>query len=185
MAEKHRIRLGGTGGQGIIKGAMVLAEAGIIDGKNATQTQVYGPESRGGATKAEVNISDEQILFPLVSSPNIVLCLSIGAWQSFTKDMPVGSVLILDSSLENGPAIPEGVTVYRFPMLKMAYEDLGNILSTNIVALGVLNGLMKLASSDAVERSISIGFKKQFVDGNIRAYEMGCQAARDYLEAAK
>ena len=185
MAEKYSIRLGSTGGQGIIKGAMVLAEAAIIDGKNATQTQVYGPESRGGATKAEVNISNERILFPLVSSPNIVLCLSIGAWQTFTKDMPPGSTLILDSSLENGPALPEGVTVYRFPMIKMAYEDLGNILSTNIVAVGVLNGLMKLVSSDAAERSIAIGFKKTFVDGNIKAYELGYQAASEYLQAAK
>ncbi|MDR2711971.1 MAG: 2-oxoacid:acceptor oxidoreductase family protein, partial [Clostridiales bacterium] len=55
MGKKWRIRLSGTGGQGVIKGAMILAEAALLDGRNATQSQVYGPESRGGSTRAEVN----------------------------------------------------------------------------------------------------------------------------------
>ena len=64
MATKWKIRLSGTGGQGVIKGAVILAEGALIDGSNATQSQVYGPESRGGSTRAEVNISDQAILFP-------------------------------------------------------------------------------------------------------------------------
>ena len=63
MVEKWQVRLSGTGGQGIIKAAMILAQAALSDGNNAVQSQVYGPESRGGATKGEVVISNGPIYY--------------------------------------------------------------------------------------------------------------------------
>ena len=74
MSYRYEVRLSGEGGQGIVLAGVILAEAAAIyDGKNATQTQVYGPESRGGASKAEVIISDEEIDYPKAMSVNLLL----------------------------------------------------------------------------------------------------------------
>ena len=76
MAKRWEIRLSGTGGQGLILAGIILAEAAIIDGFNAVQSQSYGPEARGGASKAEVIISDEEINYPKIGNAGILLAMS-------------------------------------------------------------------------------------------------------------
>ncbi len=75
--ERYEIRLSGTGGQGLIFAGIILAEAaGIHDGKYVCQTQSYGPEARGGASKAEVVISDREIDYPEAIKPDLLLAMS-------------------------------------------------------------------------------------------------------------
>ena len=71
-----QIVLSGTGGQGLILAGIILAEAAVLDGKQAIQTQSYGPEARGGASKAEVIISDEAIDYPKVLDADVLLAMS-------------------------------------------------------------------------------------------------------------
>src|SRR5512134_3608635 len=99
MSYRYEIRLSGEGGQGIVLAGVILAEAAAIyDGKNATQTQVYGPESRGGASKAEVIISDEEIDYPKAISVDLLLALTQAAADKFSHDLKPSGILVLDSS---------------------------------------------------------------------------------------
>ena len=58
---RKQIRLSGSGGQGVITAAIIYAEAAVAEGKEAVQSQSYGPEARGGASKSEVIIDDGPI----------------------------------------------------------------------------------------------------------------------------
>ncbi|MDO4581049.1 MAG: 2-oxoacid:acceptor oxidoreductase family protein [Bacillota bacterium] len=176
--KKWKIRLSGTGGQGVIKAAVILAEGALIDGSNATQSQVYGPESRGGSTRAEVNISDKQILFPKVESPNMLLCMSVEAYEKYLKDLIPGGILILDGDLGLNDDLSQ-YKVYRVPITVLAREKVGNELAANVVALGVLNGIAKTVSDDAMIESLQRNFKAKIFDLNVKAYQIGLNAVKE------
>ncbi|RLC89501.1 MAG: 2-oxoacid:ferredoxin oxidoreductase subunit gamma, partial [Chloroflexi bacterium] len=97
MVRRYEVRLAGTGGQGAILAGILLAEAAVRDGKNVVQTQSYGPEARGGASRAEVVISDGEIHYPKVLQADITLCMSQEACDRYGKRMRRGGLLILDA----------------------------------------------------------------------------------------
>lgn len=176
MDKKWRIRLSGTGGQGVIKGAMILAEAALLDGRNATQSQVYGPESRGGSTRAEVNIADSRILYPKVEIPNLLLCLSPEAYQKYIDDVSDDAIIILDGDLDQGALTrPQ---VYRLPITEIARDKLGKEVAANVVALGVINGITGILSDEAVNESLARSFSEKILDVNRQAYQLGLLAGK-------
>ena len=94
---KQELRLSGTGGQGLILAGIILAEAALLDGKLAIQSQSYGPEARGGSSKSEVLISEEAIHFPKVTEPNLLLAMSQEAANKYSTDLSPESILVTDS----------------------------------------------------------------------------------------
>ena len=98
-AARREIRLSGSGGQGILLAAALLADAALQAGMQVVQTQSYGPEARGGASKAEVIISEAEIDYPEVRFPDITLCLSQAAFERYAAQNPPGSVLTFDNGL--------------------------------------------------------------------------------------
>ena len=96
---RQEIRLSGSGGQGIILAGIVLAEAALYEKMNAVQSQSYGPEARGGASKSEVIISSEAIDYPKVTSPDLVLALTTEAYKKYAKNLPEGTQVVVDSSV--------------------------------------------------------------------------------------
>ncbi len=175
MTMDWKIRLSGTGGQGVIKAAMILAEAALVDGNNATQSQVYGPESRGGSTRAEVNISDKKIRFPKVETPNMLLCLSKESYKKYSDNLAEGGILILDGDIGKGDSHP-GIKVYRADITVIAREQIGNEMCANVVALGVLNGICKMVTDAGMEESLRRNFKAKIFDINTKAYQAGLDA---------
>ena len=95
---KTNIRLTGTGGQGLILAGIILAEAALLEGKNAIQSQSYGPEARGGASKAEVIVADEAIHYPKVLESDYLLAMSEKAYEKYHSGMKDSSVLIIDTT---------------------------------------------------------------------------------------
>ena len=92
MGKCYEVRLAGTGGQGAILAGILLAEAAIRDGKNVAQTQSYGPEARGGASRSEVIISDDEIHYPKVIQAHITLCMSQEACDRYGSQMKKGEI---------------------------------------------------------------------------------------------
>ena len=174
MAQNWKIRLSGTGGQGVIKGAIILAEAALIDGNNATQSQVYGPESRGGSTRSEVNISDTQIFFPKVETPNLLLILSQEAFEKYSGNIAPGGIMILDGEIGQGVDFKD-LEVYRAPITVVAREQVGNELCANVVALGVINSITHMVRDESIMESLRRNFKAALVDINLQAYQAGLQ----------
>jgi 2-oxoglutarate ferredoxin oxidoreductase subunit gamma len=173
MSYRYEIRLSGEGGQGIVLAGVILAEAAAIyDGKNATQTQVYGPESRGGASKAEVIISDEEIDYPKAMSVDLLLALTQAAADKYGHEVRPSGIVILDSSKVVTP--PRGpFAVHSLPIIETAKEAVGKTMVANIVSLGAIVGLSKVVSRQSIERAILARVPKGTEDLNRRALEAG------------
>ncbi|MGE5849495.1 MAG: 2-oxoacid:acceptor oxidoreductase family protein [Candidatus Methylomirabilota bacterium] len=173
MSYRYEIRLSGEGGQGIVLAGVILAEAAAIyDGKNATQTQVYGPESRGGASKAEVIISDEEIDYPKAMAVDLLLALTQAAADKYGHDLKPSGILVVDSSKVVN--VPSGnFSVHRVPIIETAKETVGKAMVANIVSLGVIAGLSKVVSREAIENAVLARVPKGTEELNRRALEAG------------
>lgn len=174
------LRFSGTGGQGIIRCAVLLAEAALYDGFHAAQSQVYGPESRGGSSKGEVVISDEPILYPKVVQPSVVLCLSQEAYDKYAADIRPDGILIIDSDfVEDKGLEAETVKVYNLPILETAKVKLGNEMSANVIALGAINGISDFVADEAIFAALENNFKQKLWAKNQIAYETGKEMVKN------
>jgi 2-oxoglutarate ferredoxin oxidoreductase subunit gamma len=150
--DRIEIRLAGEGGQGMILAGIILAEAAAIyDGKNAVQTQSYGPEARGGASKAEVVISPGEIDHPEVLAADALVALSQEACDKYAGTLKAGGLLIIDEEKVNYP--PES-RVVRAPITRLAIQATGKGITANVVALGVLVGITGVVSRQAIEKAV-------------------------------
>ena len=145
---RYEIRLAGSGGQGLILAGIILAEAaGIYDGKFVCQTQSYGPEARGGASKAEVVISDAEIDYPKAIQPDVLLAMNQKSLDAFSSDLKPGGLLLVDADLvKEAPAS----RVLALPFTRIARE-LGRAMAANIVALGALAQLTGAVSLESLD----------------------------------
>ena len=153
QADPVKILLSGSGGQGLILSGIILASAAIADGRCAVQTQVYGPEARGGASRAEVIIGSEHINYPHVDRPDIMLALTQEALDKYLGTVWEKGIVIVDQLLVG--IIPETqVDVYRLPIIETAKQVVGKEVTANIVALGALNQATGLVSWPALEKAV-------------------------------
>jgi 2-oxoglutarate ferredoxin oxidoreductase subunit gamma len=174
---RYEIRLSGEGGQGIILAGIILAESVIQDGRNVVQTQVYGPESRGGATKAEVIISDEEIDYPKAGRIDLLLALTQEACDKYWEDLKNTGTLIVDSG--DVIAVPSGgFATYRLPILETAREKIGREVVANIVALGTVTALSGVVSREAIERAVLARVPKGTEERNLKALTAGFELAQ-------
>jgi 2-oxoglutarate ferredoxin oxidoreductase subunit gamma len=182
MDKRTEIRLAGEGGQGMILAGIILAEAAAIyDGKQAVQTQSYGPEARGGASRSEVVISDGEIDHPEVLSADIVVALSQEAYQKFARTLRAGGLLIVDEDRVETSADFNGI---KIPIARIAQETTGRAITANTVALGVLVGLTNLVSRESIEKAITARAPKGTEEMNRKALKAGFVAAERVKAAA-
>jgi 2-oxoglutarate ferredoxin oxidoreductase subunit gamma len=176
------VRFAGFGGQGIIKsGIIVAAAASIHGGKNAVQTQSYGPESRGGACKSEVVISEEEVDFPKVTEPDILVVMSQHAYNEFTENMKPGGTVILDPDMIPREKEMKDAKVFRIPATKIA-EELGRKIVANIVMLGAFAALTNVLNKEAIKESIKTNIPKGTEQLNLAAFEKGFEYAQNLLK---
>jgi len=151
---RYEIRLTGSGGQGLITAGIILAEAAILDGLNVVQTQSYGPEARGGASKAEVIIASDEIDYPKVATPDVVLAMTQEACNKYAGALKVDGLLIVDSALV--AEVPEvSGRVYRIPITALARDRVGKPITANIVALGALTAITGVVSDESLRRAVA------------------------------
>ena len=175
MTTRYEIRLAGSGGQGLILAGIILAEAaGVYDGKFVCQTQSYGPEARGGASKAEVVISDAAIDYPKAIQPDVLLALNQKSLEAFSADLKPGGLLLVDADLVQ--EVPAG-RVLALPFTRIARE-LGRAMAANIVALGALVQLTGAVSLDSLTAAVLARVPKGTEDLNRRALAAGVAAAK-------
>jgi 2-oxoglutarate ferredoxin oxidoreductase subunit gamma len=177
--ERYEIRLSGSGGQGLLLGGIILAEGAINDGKNSVQTQSYGPEARGGASKSEVIISSEEIDFPKVRNCDILLSLTQKAYDQYNTGLKEDGILIVDSSVN---AVKSGnIKLYSVPILDTAVQDLGKPMVTNIVALGVLIEITKVITKESLEKAVLERVPKGTEELNRKALAKGYEIAKTLM----
>ncbi|ATW24415.1 2-oxoacid:acceptor oxidoreductase family protein [Candidatus Formimonas warabiya] len=176
MTEKWEIRLSGTGGQGLILGGIILAEAGIIDGYNAVQSQSYGPEARGGASKAEVIISRQEINYPKIGEADILLAMSQQAYDKYSPSVKEGAILIVDSTLVSNTGESNGQNIYRIPITELAKKETGREMTANIVALGAIVGVTQVVSEEALKEAVLDRIPAGTEEINLKALQAGLSA---------
>jgi 2-oxoglutarate ferredoxin oxidoreductase subunit gamma len=179
MSFRYDIRLSGSGGQGLILMGIILAEAvGIYDGKYVAQTQSYGPEARGGSSKAEVVVSDMEIDYPKAMKLDLLVCLTQKSCDEYYMDLKPGGILVVDSTLVTQVPTPRA---FRIPFTKIAREKLGKEMVANIVALGAISRFTTVVSSRALEQALLARVPKGTEKLNRDALKAGVNAAKKAL----
>ncbi|MEM3580484.1 MAG: 2-oxoacid:ferredoxin oxidoreductase subunit gamma, partial [Candidatus Bathyarchaeia archaeon] len=172
----------GFGGQGIIKsGIMVATAACIYGGKHAVQTQSYGPESRGGACRSEVVIADDEIDFPKVTEPDILVVMSQHAYNEYAETVKKGGTIILDPDMIPNESEIEGVKVFRVPATRMA-EELGRRIVANVVMLGAFAAITGIVDREALKESIKANVPRGTEELNLKAFEIGYEYGKKFVE---
>lgn len=177
--ERTRLVFSGSGGQGVITAAIILAEAAVLyENINAVQSQSYGPEARGGATRSDVIISEDPINFPKVIQPNVLVCLTQAAYNKFAGIIRPGGLLLTDSrfvSIERKIDAQQ----YGLPMFESVMEKLKKPIVFNICMLGTVLGLTQILEPESVRKTLKTRIPSQFLELNDRALELGLELAEN------
>jgi 2-oxoglutarate ferredoxin oxidoreductase subunit gamma len=171
--ERSRLVFSGSGGQGVITAAIILAKAAVIfEGKNATQSQSYGAAARGGATRSDVLISESDIFFPKVVQPNILVSLTQESYNTFSGIIRPGGLLLVDSkfvSIENKVDAKH----LSLPMYDAVMEKIGKPIVFNICMLGALLGATRLVRGESILKVLETTIPKDFMEMNKTALDLG------------
>jgi 2-oxoglutarate ferredoxin oxidoreductase subunit gamma len=179
MAKYAEVRLAGFGGQGIILAGILLAEAaGVYDNHFAVQTQSYGPEARGGTSRADVIISDSPIDYPKTRKLDIFLGLTQEALDLYIGDLSPEGMVIADSSLVQ--RLPEDERLVPLPLTSMTLERLGRTVVTNVVSLSAIQALTEVVTLESLRKAIEQRVPPRLQDINVMAIELGQELAAEH-----
>jgi 2-oxoglutarate ferredoxin oxidoreductase subunit gamma len=177
--ERCRLVFSGSGGQGVITAAIILAEAAVLwEGLNAVQSQSYGAEARGGATRSDVIIADTPIYFPKVLQPNVLVCLTQEAYNKFSSIIRPGGLLITDSRFVK---IQRKVDAQQreLPIYRTVLEQIGKPIVFNICMLGTLIAQVELVKPESIIKVLETRVPADFLDMNKKALQLGLQLSAE------
>ena len=176
--KRYEIRIAGFGGQGVVTVGKVLGmAAALYERKNAVQTQSYGPESRGGACKSEVVLSDGEINYPKVRSADVLVALSQTALDAYLKELKTGGLLIIDPLTVIKEIPRTDIRVAKVPTAEIALE-VGDKKFQNMVALGALASLTRVLSQKSLEEAIAETVPPKTLAKNLEAFQRGVEYVR-------
>ena len=178
--KRCRIIFSGSGGQGIITAARLLAEtAALYEGLNAVQSQSYGPEARGGACRSDVIISDTEILFPKVTQPNVIISLSQEAYNTYSKLIRPGGLLLLDTYYVQQEKKVDARQI-ELAMYKAVLTEIKNPIVYSLCVLGALIYFIPLVQQASLDIVLEKHFSSALLPVNKRSFQLGLQLAEKY-----
>ena len=176
--ERCRMVFSGSGGQGVITAAIILAEAAVLhEGLTAVQTQAYGAAARGGATRSDVIIADTPINFPKVVQPNVLVCLTQEAYNTFVGIIRPGGMLVTDPRFV-APQLKVDAIQRGIPMYQTVMEKIGKPIVFNICMLGAVVGLTELVQPESIMKVLETRIPPGFLEMNRQALELGLELGR-------
>ena len=177
--ERCRMVFSGSGGQGIITAAILLAEAAVLyENLIAVQSQTYGPAARGGATRSDVIISDSNINFPKVLQPNVLVCLTQEAYNIFYPIIRPGGLLITDTRFVQTEKKVDAQQ-REFPMYRTVMDKIGKPIVFNICMLGAVISLTDLVKSESIIKVLENRIPSSFLEMNRKALNLGMELAEE------
>ncbi|MFQ5499129.1 MAG: 2-oxoacid:acceptor oxidoreductase family protein [Candidatus Zixiibacteriota bacterium] len=175
--DRFEIRLSGSGGQGMIFGAVVLSEAiGGGDERKVIQSQSYGPEARGGASKADVVISESEIFYPKAMKLDLLLAMTQEALDTYYSDLKEDGTLVVDSGLVTN--IPTE-RCFGIEFTRLAREEVGHIMVANVIALGAIAGLTGIVEMEPLTEAVLRRAPRGTEDRNRKAVKIGYERATE------
>jgi 2-oxoglutarate ferredoxin oxidoreductase subunit gamma len=179
---RKEVLFSGFGGQGVILASVILGRAAAVyEGLYAVQTQSYGPESRGGASRAEVVISDEPIDYPKVIQPDYAIFFSQEAYTKFLHTVKEGATVIVEKDLvpHRDFEFEKGLRVIALPLTEIAEETTGLSLTMNILTLGILVGVTGIVRKESIEKAVKDAVPHGTEEINLRALKKGFEIAEN------
>jgi 2-oxoglutarate ferredoxin oxidoreductase subunit gamma len=178
---RTEIKIGGFGGQGIILSGYIIGRAAsIFDNKYATMTQTFGPEARGSACSAQIIVSDEQITYPYITAPNLMVLMSQEAYAKFSSELVPGGTLITEEELVSTNNLRKDVKHYSIPATRFA-EELGKKIVLNIVMMGFAAAISKIVREDAMREAVKVSVPKGTEELNLQAFQKGYEFGKSLL----
>ena len=175
-----RMVFSGSGGQGVILASIIYAEAAVLyEAKEAVQSQSYGPEARGGASRADVIISDTIIRFPKVIAPNVLVCLSQESYNKYSHSIRPSGILLTDTHYVRTHPKAEARQI-ELPMHDAVMEKIKKILVLNMCMLGAVTSLVGIVSPASIKKSLEKNIPQEALAGNLQAFELGMRLAAPY-----
>ena len=179
------IRFSGYGGQGIIRCGLITGKAvSLFDNKFGTMTQSFGPEARGSACSSQVVISEDRVLYPYITRPEILVSMSQDAYEKYEPELREDGILIYDTDLVRLKPPRAQIKVYGVPSTRFA-EEMGNRIFANLVMLGFFTGISQVVSTEAMKKALPGLVPKRFLELNIRAFEKGYDYGIELLAKEK
>ncbi len=167
------IRIAGFGGQGVILSAVVIGKAACIyQNGYSTMTQSFGPEARGGACSAQVILSDQPVLYPYVTRPDVLVVMSQEAYTLFSPQLKDNGILVIEEDLVRIGDLPAGVRVYSIPATRIA-EELGKKMVLNIVMVGFFGAVSQAIDPDALRKAVAASVPEAYRELNLKAFDRG------------
>ena len=171
--ERCRMVFSGSGGQGVITASIILAEAAVLyENLNSVQSQSYGAEARGGATRSDVIISDSTIDYPKVIQPNLLVCLTQDAYNKFYQIIRPGGLLITDTRYVRTQKKVDAQQ-RELPMYESVMEKIGKPIVFNICMLGSVIRMTELITPESIMKALETRIPPDFLDMNRLALDLG------------
>jgi 2-oxoglutarate ferredoxin oxidoreductase subunit gamma len=173
---RKEFRFSGSGGQGLILAGIILAKAAINEGYRVTQTQSYGPESRGGFSRADVIVSNNQIYFPEAQYFDYLIALTQESADKYIYDLKETGLLLIDTGLVKNL----GMTVNNLievDLTEITLDKLGSVLPVNVVSLSCVARLSGIVTDKSLEMAIRDSLRPALIDINIKAMKLGFEIA--------
>ncbi|MGD8241979.1 MAG: 2-oxoacid:acceptor oxidoreductase family protein [Desulfobacterales bacterium] len=178
--QRVRMVFSGSGGQGVITAAIIFAEAAVIhEGLEATQSQAYGAAARGGATRTDIIIAEEEINYPKVIQPNVLVCLTQDAYTSYATIIRPGGLLLTDARFVQTARKVDARQV-ELPMYQQVMETIGKPIVFNICMLGAVVALTELVRPESIMKVLEQRIPAGFVEMNRQALELGIELAEPF-----
>lgn len=179
MKNRYEIRFSGSGGQGMITAGKIFAlAAALYDGKNAVQSQSYGAASRGGASKSDVIVSEQEIIYPRAMNIDLQVVISSEACSTYCVDM-ANTILVVDEKLVK--KIPQGYKkLIKIPITEMTKELTEKTISSNMFSLGIAVAISNIIHPDSVRKVLRSKFKGEILNMNEKAFSKGYEEGLKY-----
>jgi 2-oxoglutarate ferredoxin oxidoreductase subunit gamma len=179
---RTEIKIGGFGGQGVILSGYIIGRAAsIYDNKFATMIQAFGPEARGSSTSAQLIVSDEQITYPYITAPNLMVLMSQEAYTKFASELVAGGTLITEEELVTPYNLRKDVQHFSIPATRFA-EELGKKMVLNIVMMGFTTAISNVVNEQAMIDAVKVSVPKGTEDLNLRAFLKGLEYGKSMLK---
>jgi 2-oxoglutarate ferredoxin oxidoreductase subunit gamma len=170
---RTEIRFSGSGGQGLILASRIIAKAALIESKNVLQSQVYGAEARGGATKSEIIISDIEIFFPHIMNPDILLVMTEEAYKKYGTIVKTGGIRFIDSYMVSSIDKSDLYKTYAIPFTELAEKNFETKLIANMISIGFMSKVTKIVELDSITKTLNLLIKGENLKRNINAVKFG------------
>jgi 2-oxoglutarate ferredoxin oxidoreductase subunit gamma len=178
------IRFSGFGGQGIIRCGLIVGKAvSLFDNKFGTMTQSFGPEARGSACSSQVVVSEERVLYPYITRPEILISMSQDAYDKYEPELRDDGILIVDTDLVKTKPVRGRIRMFAVPATRLA-EELGNRIFANLVMLGFFTAVTKIVTPEAMKKALPGLVPGRYLPLNIKAFDGGYEYGKSAVASA-